>query len=88
LVTVKHFYIKMEDNKIEQENLSNKINDGILLKKKFFNKNLNINDKIFYNEINPEVRLKNIFPSLNQEVRKNLILLLLDYRLCFKEFRK
>ena len=88
MVTVKHFYIKMEDNKIEQENLSNKINDGILLKKKFFNKNLNINDKIFYNEINPEVRLKNIFPSLNQEVRKNLILLLLDYRLCFKEFRK
>ena len=88
MVTVKHFYIKMEDNKIEQENLSNKINDGILLKKKFFNKNLNINDKIFYNEINPEVRLKNIFPSLNQEVRKNLILLILDYRLCFKEFRK
>ena len=88
MVSVKHFYIKMEDNKIEQENLSNKINDGILLKKKFFNKNLNINDKIFYNEINPEVRLKNIFPSLNQEVRKILILLLLDYRLCFKEFRK
>ena len=86
MVTVKHFYIKMEDNKIEQENLSNKINEGILLKKKFFNKNLNINDKIFYNEINPEVRLKNIFPSLNQEVRK--ILLILDYRLCFKEFRK
>ena len=86
MVSVKHFYIKMEDNKIEQENLSNKINDGILLKKKFFNKNLNINDKIFYNEINPEVRLKNIFPSLNQEVRK--ILLILDYRLCFREFRK
>jgi hypothetical protein len=78
----------MEDNKIEQENLSNKINEGILLKKKFFNKNLNINDKLIFNEINPEVRLKNIFPSLNQEVRKNLILLLLDYRLCFKEFRK
>ena len=78
----------MEDNKIEQENLSNKINEGILLKKKFFNKNLNINDKLIFNEINPEVRLKNIFPSLNQEVRKILILLLLDYRLCFKEFRK
>ena len=78
----------MEDNKIEQENLSNKINEGILLKKKYFNKNLNINDKLIFNEINPEVRLKNIFPSLNQEVRKILILLLLDYRLCFKEFRK
>ena len=76
----------MEDNKIEQENFSNKINEGILLKKKFFNKNLNINDKLIFNEINPEVRLKNIFPSLNQEVRK--ILLILDYRLCFKEFRK
>ena len=86
MVTVKHFYIKMEDNKIEQENLSNKINEGILLKKKFFNKNLNINDKLIFNEINPEVRLKNIFPSLNQEVRK--ILLILDYRLCFREFRK
>ena len=88
MVNVKHFYIKMEDNKIEQENLSNKINEGILLKKKFFNKNLNINDKLIFNEINPEVRLKNIFPSLNQEVRKILILLILDYRLCFKEFRK
>ena len=76
----------MEDNKIEQENFSNKINEGILLKKKFFNKNLNINDKLIFNEINPEVRLKNIFPSLNQEVRK--ILLILDYRLCFREFRK
>ncbi len=86
MVSVKHFYIKMEDNKIEQENLSNKINEGILLKKKFFNKNLNINDKLIFNEINPEVRLKNIFPSLNQEVRK--ILLILDYRLCFREFRK
>jgi len=86
LVSVKHFYIKMEDNKIEQENLSNKINKGIFLKKKFFNKNLNINDKLIFNEINPEVRLKNIFPSLNQEVRK--ILLILDYRLCFREFRK
>ena len=86
MVNVKHFYIKMEDNKIEQENLSNKINEGILLKKKFFNKNLNINDKLIFNEINPEVRLKNIFPSLNQEVRK--ILLILDYRLCFREFRK
>ena len=86
MVSVKHFYIKMEDNKIEQENLSNKINEGILLKKKFFNKNLNINDKLIFNEINPEVRLKNIFPSLNQEVRK--IFLILDYRLCFREFRK
>ena len=86
MVSVKHFYIKMEDNKIEQENLSNKINKGIFLKKKFFNKNLNINDKLIFNEINPEVRLKNIFPSLNQEVRK--ILLILDYRLCFREFRK
>ena len=86
MVSVKHFYIKMEDNKIEQENFSNKINEGILLKKKFFNKNLNINDKLIFNEINPEVRLKNIFPSLNQEVRK--ILLILDYRLCFREFRK
>ena len=86
MVSVKHFYIKMEDNKIEQENLSNKINEGILLKKNFFNKNLNINDKLIFNEINPEVRLKNIFPSLNQEVRK--ILLILDYRLCFREFRK
>ena len=86
MVNVKHFYIKMEDNKIEQENLSNKINEGILLKKKIFNKNLNIKDKLIFNEINPEVRLKNIFPSLNQEVRK--ILLILDYRLCFREFRK
>jgi len=60
----------MEDNKLQQENLSNKINEGFLFKKKFFNKNLNINDKIYFNEINPEVRLKNIFPSLNQEVRK------------------
>jgi hypothetical protein len=76
----------MEDKKIEQESLSNKINEGILLKKKFFNKNLNINDKLIFNEINPEVRLKNIFPSLHQEVRK--ILLILEYRLCFREFRK
>jgi len=60
----------MEDNKLQQENFSNKINEGILFKKKFFNKDLNINDKIIFNEVNPEVRLKNIFPSLNQEVRK------------------
>lgn len=60
----------MEDNKLQQENFSNKFNEGIIFKKKFFNKDLNINDKIIFNEINPEVRLKNIFPSLNQEVRK------------------
>ena len=60
----------MEDNKLQQENFSNKINEGILFKKKFFNKDLNIKNKIIFNEVNPEVRLKNIFPSLNQEVRK------------------
>jgi hypothetical protein len=60
----------MENNKLEQKNFSNVVNDGIFLSKKFLNKNINLNDKFFYNEMNPEVRLKNIFPSLTQEVRK------------------
>jgi len=78
----------MENNKLEQKNFSNVVNDGIFLSKKFLNKNINLNDKFFYNEMNPEVRLKNIFPSLTQEVRKIINFIILDYRLCFKEFGK